>query len=458
MLMKNIYYPFLLFVFLFWGCTEKAQNSNVDQSVINSRESWKIIQEDIFSQNCVDCHTAGTSFANQSNLVLTQDVAYDQLTNHPVDNQAALNDGLERVGTDGLNSLYKSYFWEKINAPDKEHFFSDHLNYGSLMPLGLPYLTNGQLEFIRQWIIAGAPETGSVADTTLLVDTTRFEEINFSPLAIPENGIQIHLGPFEVQPNYEREFLNFTDFDTSGDIYVNQVEITMRPGSHHFILYTFRNSMPDLLIPEVGVYRDLRDENGNFNIDNFAVMYFHDFFAGTQWPYINRTYPPGMAIKIDADKGLDLNSHYVNRSDDILIGEIYANIHLVDPVEVDHIAEILTLNHNEFELPPNEITTLERTFTFNQRMHILQLFSHAHEHNLEFAVEIAGGERDGELVYISYDWEHPPILELDPPLTLEPGEGLRMIATYDNWTNDTLAFGLLSEDEMMILFGYYYTD
>ena len=63
----------------------------------------------------------GTSFANQSNLILTPDVAYEQLTNQPVDNQAALNDGLERVGTDGLSSLYKSYLWEKINAPDKEH-------------------------------------------------------------------------------------------------------------------------------------------------------------------------------------------------------------------------------------------------------------------------------------------------------------------------------------------------
>ena len=66
--------------------------------------------------------------------------------------------------------------------------------------------------------------------------------------------------------------------------------------------------------------------------------------------------------------------------------------------------------------------------------------------------------RDGELVYISYDWEHPPILELDPPLTLEPGEGLRLETTYNNWTDRTLEFGLLSEDEMMILFGYYYME
>ena len=82
--------------------------------------------------------------------------------------------------------------------------------------------------------------------------------------------------------------------------------------------------------------------------------------------------------------------------------------------------------------------------------------SHAHEHMLEFRVEKVGGELDGELVYIAYDWEHPPILELDPPIHVKAGEGMKLIVTYDNWTDETLNFGLLSEDEMMILFGYYY--
>lgn len=247
--MKMIKIIFILPAILFICCEEESAKSN-DESLSTGRDTWKIIQEDIFTPNCVECHMVGTSFANQSNLILTPDVAYEQLTNQPVDNQAALNDGLERVGTDGLSSLYKSYLWEKINAPDKEHYYGDHPNYGSLMPLGLPYLTNGQLEFIRQWIIAGALETGVVADSTLFSDTTRFEEIEFAALTPPVTGLQIHLGPFDVQPHYEREFLYFTDLDTSGDIYVNKVEITMRPGSHHFIMYTFQNIMPDILIPE----------------------------------------------------------------------------------------------------------------------------------------------------------------------------------------------------------------
>ncbi len=455
---QNILLLTVLSIFSFSCTDDEVPTTDDEEPTAVGRETWQIVQEDIFANNCITCHTEGTTFANQSNLILESDVAYDQLINHPVDNAAALEDGLERLGTDGLSSLYKSYLWEKINAPDKEHFYSDHSNYGSLMPLGLPVLTNGQLEFIRQWIVAGAPEIGIVADSSVLADTTRFDEVDFAPLPLPETGVQIHLGPFEVPPNYEREFLHYVELDTTGDLYVNKVEITMRPGSHHFVLYTFRNNLPSGLEPDPGVYRDLRDLNGDPIWGNLAAMFYHDFFTGTQWQYINRTYSNGLALKIDADQGFDLNSHYVNRSDEVMMGEVYTNLHFVDSTEVDRVAKILNLNNGVFELPPNAITTLEKTFYFDERRHIIQLFSHAHEHNIEFAVEIASGSRGGNLVYISYDWEHPPILELDPHLTLEPSEGLRLIATYDNWTNKTLTFGLLSEDEMMILFGYYYTD
>ena len=84
--------------------------------------------------------------------------------------------------------------------------------------------------------------------------------------------------------------------------------------------------------------------------------------------------------------------------------------------------------------------------------------SHSHRQMVSFVVKIIGGERDGEIVYVAYDWEHPPILKLDPPLVLEPGQGLRLEVTYNNTTDRTLNFGLLSTDEMMILFGSYYTD
>ena len=77
---------------------------------------------------------------------------------------------------------------------------------------------------------------------------------------------------------------------------------------------------------------------------------------------------------------------------------------------------------------------------------------------IRFDVEIGYPDGTIYLVYTALDWEHPPILQLNEHIPLTSGMGIRLIATYDNWTDDYLQFGLLSTDEMMILFGYIYTD
>jgi hypothetical protein len=171
---------------------------------------------------------------------------------------------------------------------------------------------------------------------------------------------------------------------------------------------------------------------------------------------LNYHFPPGVALRLPANTGLDMNSHYANRSSTIIKGEVYANLYFAEPAKIKHVAEILQLSNFDISLPPQKVTTLTKTFTFSERTHIFQLVSHAHEHMTEFKVEVAGGPRNGEVVYVAYDWAHPPILKIDPPLVLEPGQGLKLIVTYNNWTNRTLTFGLLSQDEMMILFGYFY--
>jgi len=40
------------------------------------------------------------------------------------------------------------------------------------------------------------------------------------------------------------------------------------------------------------------------------------------------------------------------------------------------------------------------------------------------------------------------------PLILEPGDALVSVVTWNNVTDKTVGFGLLSSDEMNIIFGY----
>lgn len=441
-----------------WGCGDSSSSLEPEPEQLELNSTWNVIQALILDKNCIECHVAGASFARQSDLVLTSNVAYGQLVNRMPNNSAARADGLRLVGTEGLASVDKSFLWEKINAPNQEHYLDDHPGYGALMPLGKPPLTNGDLEYVLQWILAGAPATGNVADQSLLNNTERYEPPEFEPLPMPTSGIQLHLGPWDVAPNFEREFYYYEALNNDEDLFVNRVDMAMSSGSHHLILYELSDDIPAALIPEANVFRDVRDANGNYILSNLMITPYQKFVTGTQWPLMNYHFPPGVALRIPANGGFDVNPHYVNRSDEVIQGEIYANLHTVDSSQVEHVAELLFMNNLEFSLPPQAITTVTKTFLVEERIQIFQLFSHTHEHMTELRVFIDGGPRNGELVYIAYDWEHPPILELDPTLTLEPGQGLKLVTTYDNDTNRTINFGLLSSDEMMILFGAYYVD
>lgn len=446
----------LLFV-LVMSCGKDSTDNEVEPTIEEPSSSWEVIQTLIFDTKCVSCHTAGTSFATQSNLVLTADVAYNNLIDQVPHNAAAANDGLKLLETNGLESLYSSFLWEKINAPDQEHFYEDHPEYGEIMPLSAPALTNGALEYIRQWIIAGAPDTGVVAAAALLDDTSIFQptEEEFEALPLPASGIQLHTGTFEVAPNFERELYLYQNLENTEDIYVNNIEIAMRPGTHHMILYDFYSNAT---LPEAGIIRDIRDENNNDIFSTYQSIQDQVFVFGTQFRHTDYHYPEGVALKIPAEKGLDINVHYTNYGEEPITGEVYANLHTISASEVQHEAKNLFLSKQNFNLPPNQESSVYAEYIFGDTRSVFMLTAHAHKHMKEFRIFINGGPRDGELVYFTNDWEHPQIQTYDPPLILTPGEGLRGEALYNNDTNNTLGFGLLSTDEMMIIFGAYYTD
>jgi len=351
--------------------------------------------------------------------------------------------------------LPRSFLWEKINVLDYEHFYADHPGYGSLMPLGSKPLTNGELEYIRKWIVAGAPETGFVSDLELLKDSTRFDPIDneFVELETPESGFQFHLEPFMVYPQNEREFFYYWPLGNAEEVYANRFEVSMKSGSHHFLYYKFPETSQK---PEPFEFRDFRDQNGNDIFETYLSIGEQIFVWGTQTPRTDYTLPEGIALRIEKNQGLDLNAHYVNYSDEAYTGEIYANIHTVPKSEVVHVADNLFLNNTDFTLPANAETTIKKSYPINEDINIINLWSHAHKRMTEFKVYIEGGDNDGELIYYTNDWEHPPLTEFDPPLRISDGQSIRCEATYFNETNNSKRFGLLSEDEMMILFGMYY--
>ncbi len=171
----------------------------------------------------------------------------------------------------------ESLFYHKLNWDASHH---GGKQYGLSMPLGGTPLSNGQIEFVRRWIEAGAPGRGSVVDTTLLNDKTPSYVAIFNGLAPPAAGagFQIKLDAFTIAPNFERELFQRKMVGNTEDQYVSRVQVLMRPGSHHFILYDFTNQ--DRL-PPLNAVRDIRNSDGTSNILTFLQMQNHVFWAGT---------------------------------------------------------------------------------------------------------------------------------------------------------------------------------
>lgn len=107
------------------------------------------------------CHTSvnDTNYA-QHNLLLNSASAYDNLISIISKNPSAKEAGLLRVKPgDYLNS----FLYQKVDCQTSSQ-------YGSLMPLGGASLNLGQIEFIKQWILKGAPKTGNVIDEAILAN------------------------------------------------------------------------------------------------------------------------------------------------------------------------------------------------------------------------------------------------------------------------------------------------
>lgn len=334
-------------------------------SVAAQESTWQTIQQRIFDAKCIQCHVDGSAFATQSGLVLTADVAYDNLIDVIPRNSAAASAGLVRISSvGGIAAPHQSFLWEKVNAPNQAHFYADHPEYGSLMPLGLPSLTNGEIAFLTAWIEAGAPEAGAVVDPALLNDETRYEPPAFEPLDPPAQGVQFHIGPFNVWPAEvnDREFLYFEPYRTESDVFVSGYEIAMRPGSHHFILYNYPTGEST---PTPQTFRDVRQQNGTHNLGpllQLGYLFPYRFFIGTQTPYVRFQFPEGVALRLPPGSGFDLNSHSVNRTGQTQTGEIYANIYTIDPSEVRHVAQPGNFSNEDLVLPPNQVTTVFQNF------------------------------------------------------------------------------------------------
>jgi hypothetical protein len=155
--MKNILVSMLLVTAL---ASCKKDPAPPPTPVANS--SFELLEQKIIVKSCAlsGCHasTADNSFI-QHGLVLKGADLYKRLLNGSVKQPQALAAGLKQIVP---NDPTKSFMYQKVDHSNATYKF------GLSMPIGLDDLTPNQILFIKQWINAGAPKDGDVADKNLL--------------------------------------------------------------------------------------------------------------------------------------------------------------------------------------------------------------------------------------------------------------------------------------------------
>ncbi len=219
--------------------------------------TWEAIQASVFARHgCTEqlCHGA----AVQGGLSLDPATAYS----HLVDVPSTTDPKLTRVSPGEQKT---SMLWLKLAKGTLGESVTGPVG-GAAMPNTLPPISSDELDAIRLWIRAGAPQTGVVRGTDTLLGTCLppSEPIKIRPPAVPAqtDGVQLSAPPWKIKPHGESEVCYATWYDFSATIpagdqapcpdywggpskqcfFYNRDELTQDPNSHHSIIHLYKGA------------------------------------------------------------------------------------------------------------------------------------------------------------------------------------------------------------------------
>jgi Copper type II ascorbate-dependent monooxygenase, C-terminal domain len=271
-------------------------------------------------------------------------------------------------------------------------------------------------------------------------------------LAAPEQGFQMRSVGTEIEPGEDVEYCEVVELpgEPGTEFYVNRFESEMTTGSHHLIVSAIEPGSQTDQNAKVGDRVPCVGPASAFGGDLLDV-------TGQQIPYHEESYPEGVGHVYTAGQKVIFNYHYFNATDAPLQARAAVNFFTTDEANVDKIAESFSALYAGLFVPQGETASFNLECRMEQDVMVHKLTRHTHQWGTDFPVYFAGGERDGELIYTSPNYEEPDHV-FEQPVLVKAGEGFRFQCNYDNTDGDhDLTFGENATDEMCILFATIYS-
>ena len=267
----------------------------------------------------------------------------------------------------------------------------------------------------------------------------------------PARGYQVAFGPFNVAEGQEVQLCRTLKLPNDVPVAVDRLELTMKAGSHHFIIFRSEMDYPDQVFPCWGTV----------NFDEWDFVMDVNRTGGYDWRLKD-----GQAMIFKPHQQIMVQSHYVNaktvRSNG---GMAYLNLYETARPVVHPLHGMFTVN-TRIHIPPQSKYTTSKKCTPSRDVRIVAMTGHFHARGTLFTVDtMANGDQFGpdELIapiYYSDSWDAPVFQIYDPPQLVDGGiHALSFRCSYDNPTDTTIGFGGHADvQEHCNLFFQYYED
>ncbi|MEO7330969.1 MAG: hypothetical protein ABI193_20510 [Minicystis sp.] len=242
--------------------------------------------------------------------------------------------------------------------------------------------------------------------------------------------VTLTLSSFTVPPGGEvYKCQNFKNPFKGADAEITRFESHMTKGSHHMLLF----------------YKKTVKEDGP--LDDCSGLEFAATPYSTQLPDDELSFPEGVAGLLSPDRGLRVQSHYLNVTEQPIEAHVEVKLHLAKPGTVTDHAGILFVVEPAIDIAPNSMGVVQHDCGIPYDMNLIKATSHMHKHGTSFSSTIGG-----EKIFDTNTWDDPK------PVTFEPGKPVKANAPlhfechFTNNSAETLTFGESAQNNEMCIF------
>ena len=432
--------------------------------------TFEAIQKVVFEKHsCTNdiCH-GSASTGKQGGLDLSPSAAYQSIF-QVKSSETELN----RVEPGDKD---RSYLWLKLAAATDPSLLPPGFQIVlAPMPNGLPPISTDELEALRLWIYAGAPQTGTVAGTETLLNAClpTPAPILIKPLDPPAagTGVQFTMPPWHLEAHSEHElcFATYYDItdqvpaeyqDPSGTLFrFSTTDLRQDPQSHHLILNRYVGPATDIHDPSLGKWACNGGETPGQECEptdltscgtgictseikqSFACIGFGPRARGLQSYYAiggaqaaqNHTkFAENVFAQVPMKGVLYWNSHAFNLTDQDTTLHAWLNYYFAQgqlyPVQsIFDISMIFSA-----DAAPYTTQTICNDHVLPQGARLFNLSSHTHHHGKHFSISVP----DGTVIYDSFIYNDPANLNFDPPIRFDSPDPAQRTLHYCSLYNN----------------------